>query len=78
LVSLPIWGVLVLFINQKTNLELKFGGDGLLIDLQLLIEGILKINNFMLYGSLQKWDFVGIWKHVKYYFGGSFGEWSSI
>jgi len=34
-------------------LELKFGGDGLLVDLQLLSKGILKIVDFMWCGSLQ-------------------------
>jgi len=55
------------------NFELKFGGDGLLVDLYLSREGIFKIIIFMWCGSLQKELLCAcILKHIKYHFGGFF------
>jgi len=48
-----IWVLFNKVVPLKMNLELKFGGDGLLIDLQILIKGFLKIVKCMLYRSPQ-------------------------
>jgi len=54
---------------------LKFGGDALIVELQLIAEGILKIMNFMWFRNLQiELLSTCILKHIKYYFGGSLGE----
>jgi len=53
MLHLSIWNFLVLFLAPKTNFEIKFGGDGLLVDYQQLFKEIIKIVSFMLYGSPQ-------------------------
>jgi len=56
-------------------LELKFGGDGLLVDIQTLSKGILKIINFMWCGSPQNaLCSAYILYHIKYYFQVFLGE----
>jgi len=48
---LPIWRFLVLFSTHKYKFGAEFRGGGLLVDLQVLSKGILKIVNFMWCGS---------------------------
>jgi len=63
-------------VPKEMHFELKFGGDGFLLDLWV-DKGIFKIIKFMWCGSLQS-EFLSacILKHIKYYFG--FFLWMTI